>query len=69
MRFDPEKLKEARKAADLSQEHIAVAAGCTARTVQNWEAGTSVPTSSQLGTIAELLGRTTDYFYAVEAAS
>lgn len=63
MRFDRERLKQAREAAVRTQQEIADACGVTARTVQNWENGNGEPDAGDLGKIAAECGKPVKFFY------
>ena len=56
MRFLIEELEAARKAADLSQEQLAISAGLSRMTVQRTEAGQIDPRLSSVAAIAKTLG-------------
>lgn len=55
------KIKEARKAAGLSQKYVAMTLGIAAPSVSNWESGKTQPTPENLKALAELLGVSVDY--------
>ena len=54
--FSPQRLREARTAAMLTPEHIAVAVGRTWFTVRAWEAGKVTPPTPILSALADALG-------------
>lgn len=56
MSFLIEELEAARKAADLSQEQLAISAGLSRMTVQRTEAGQIDPRLSSVAAIAKTLG-------------
>lgn len=66
--FIPARLREARLACGHRTEAVAVAAGVSAVTVRNWEAGRCEPRISQMAAIAALLGRSMDFFFEQGAA-
>ena len=59
--LDPDRLKAAR--GDRPREEIALAAGVTTRTLENWESGRSEPDASQLAVIAHVTGKPFDFFF------
>lgn len=61
--LDTARLREARTAADLTQEGLARALDVTLRTIQRWEDGTSEPRGAQLLHLAARLGLTADDLY------
>lgn len=58
-----ERLKQARKAAGLSQRTLADRAGVTAMAISKYESGQSVPSSRVLVALAKALGVRTEYFF------
>ena len=55
------RIKEARKAAGLSQKFVAMALGVASPSVCNWESGKTQPTSENLVALANLFGVSSDY--------
>lgn len=58
-----EKFKARRKALGLTQEQAAIRAETTARSIQNYESGSTDPSFSVLGKLAVAVETTPDYFY------
>jgi transcriptional regulator with XRE-family HTH domain len=56
------RIREARKAAGLTQEALARAAGVNLRSIQNWEHGEHQPMLDSLVKIAEATGKDLDFF-------
>ena len=56
-----EKLKEARKAAGLSQEELAEKLSVSRSAVAKWETGSGMPDVSNLKAMAQLLSVSVDY--------
>jgi transcriptional regulator with XRE-family HTH domain len=54
-----ERLKAARKLSGLSREKLSRAVECSARTIENWEAGKSAPDVPRLMALAKALGVST----------
>ncbi len=54
------RIREARIAADLSVEEVALAVGRTAYTIHGYEGGRIVPPVHVLAIIAQLVGRSID---------
>lgn len=63
------RLRAAREACGITQETVGFELGVTNATVSKWETGRSEPTLTQLAVLANLLGRSTDYFLRPEVAS
>ena len=55
------KIKEARKAAGLSQKYVALALGLKGPSVSNWESGKTQPTPENLKALANLFNVSVDY--------
>jgi transcriptional regulator with XRE-family HTH domain len=55
------RLRELRRAADLSQARLATAAGVSQRSVQNWEYGKRTFDIESAIRLADALGVTLDY--------
>ncbi len=53
-------LKEMRKKAGLTAREVATAVGVSFQNVYNWEAGSYLPRTAQLSTLAKLYGCTVD---------
>ena len=64
--FHPEKIKEARLAAGLSQEQVArqLDPQMYREAVLRWEKGLSEPPAPRLGQLAQILGVSVDFFYS-----
>jgi transcriptional regulator with XRE-family HTH domain len=54
--FSARRLRDARTAAGLSPEHVAVATGRSSFSVREWERGRVTPPTNLLGQIAATLG-------------
>ncbi len=54
--FSPRRLRDARIAAGLSPEHVAIATGRSSFTTREWERGRITPPTTALGQIAAVLG-------------
>lgn len=63
------KIKEARKAAGLSQKYVAFALGVAGPSVSNWESGKTQPTSENLKALSNLLGVSVDYLLGVDTTA
>lgn len=55
------RIKEAREAAGMSQQFVALSLGVKPPSVCNWENGKSAPTPANLRALAKLLDVSTDY--------
>lgn len=63
MRIDPERVREAREAAGLSQEDLGRRSGLATRTILRLENGqTPTPRLETVEAIAEATGRDVDFF-------
>ncbi len=64
--FHPEKIKEARLAAGLSQEQVArqLRPQMYREAVLRWEKGLSEPPAPRIGQLASILGVSVDFFYS-----
>lgn len=62
-RFDPDALRRAREAADLTQADLAEAIGYSPQAVSGWERGRSVPDANALVGMADHLGVHLDHLY------
>ena len=56
MQPDPNKLRQAREAANLTQAAASAALACSLRTVSRWETGTTQPSERDLRAIAAVYG-------------
>jgi transcriptional regulator with XRE-family HTH domain len=56
-----ERIRQARKEAKLTQEQVASELGLTKQSVSHWETARWLPAQADLGPLARLLGKTTDY--------
>lgn len=63
------KIKEARKAAGLSQKYVALALGVAGPSVSNWESGKTQPTPDNLKALANLFNVSVDYLLGLNDAS
>jgi transcriptional regulator with XRE-family HTH domain len=54
--FDHDRLRAARKDADVSREQVCADLGVAMKTVYRWERGDSEPLLSQAARLADLLG-------------
>jgi transcriptional regulator with XRE-family HTH domain len=68
--FDPNRVRQARLEAGLSQEDLARESGCSTRSIQHWEAGEVVqqPRARYVRRLAQVTGKPTAWFYGTEAA-
>lgn len=57
----PDRLRKARKASGLGQEHLAEELGVSPTTYQNWEYGRTQPKAEQIVQLANLLGVGTEW--------
>jgi DNA-binding XRE family transcriptional regulator len=64
-RINPERVREARYVAGLSQKELAESVGCSTRTIQQWEAeyGTSRPHPRLTRSLANVTGRPVTWFF------
>ena len=60
------KIKEARKAAGLSQKYVALALGVAGPSVSNWESGKTQPTPENLKALANLFNVSVDYLLGLD---
>ena len=65
MKFSPERLREAR--GNRSIEELAFAAGVSAQSIRNWEAGKHEPAASTLAALAKYLGRPMEFFISQDS--
>ena len=56
-----ERIKELRKANNLSQMDLSVATGISQSAIAKWELGKTEPTASAIIALARFFGETTDY--------
>jgi len=63
MKHIGEKIKELRRARDMTQDELASALGVTYQTVSKWETGANSPDLSLIVPIARLFGVTTDELF------
>jgi HTH-type transcriptional regulator, cell division transcriptional repressor len=63
-----ERVRRARRAAELTQDDLADKLKVKARTVQRWENAETTRHLRDLGTIARALGVTTDYLLGVDGS-
>jgi transcriptional regulator with XRE-family HTH domain len=56
--FSPDRFRQARQRARLTQEDLAIGAGLDATTISHWETGQSSPGPRQLARAALVLGKT-----------
>ncbi|MEZ4529076.1 MAG: helix-turn-helix transcriptional regulator [Desulfobacterales bacterium] len=61
--FNPEKLRERRKALDMTLRELAEKAGISFSTVGKVENGQRDPSANTLGSLAEALGVSPNYFF------
>ena len=62
------KIKEARKAAGMSQKFVAMTLGVKGPSVSNWESGKTTPTPDNLAALAELFNVSVDYLLGRDEA-
>lgn len=60
--FDPAKLKEARKAAGLSQGVLAARIGAHFTSISDWERGVNQPSARHLASLSDALRVPMDFF-------
>ena len=60
MKFQ-ERIKELRIQSNLSQMALAEATGISQSAIAKWELGKTEPTASEIVTLAEFFGETSDY--------
>ena len=61
-----DRIKEARLAAGLRREDVAVALGVGFSTAQRWETGRTAPTIARLREVAALTGQPLSFFLDIE---
>ena len=61
-----ERLKELRKAKDMSQAALSKATGISQSAIAKWELGRTEPTASAIVTLAKFFGESTDYLLGME---
>lgn len=61
--MNPTKVLIVRRLLGLTQEELGGLLDCHARTVQNWEAGTTEPRPYQLRKLAELSEKSVAWFF------
>ena len=62
--FSGPRLREARKSAGLSPEHLAISVGRSSYSIREYEMGRVTPSVSTLAAMADALGRPVDDFLA-----
>jgi transcriptional regulator with XRE-family HTH domain len=67
--FSGPRLREARKSAGLSPEHLAISVGRSSYSIREYEMGRVIPSTTILIAIADTLGRPVDDFLIEEAAN
>ena len=65
-KFHRERLKELRKAVELSQENLASMLGVSMSLPSIWESGGSGPSNKSMKKLANLFGVSPDFFYSDE---
>jgi len=65
-KFHQERLKELRKAVELSQENLASMLGVSMSLPSIWESGGSGPSNKNMKKLANLFGVSPDFFYSDE---
>lgn len=55
------RLKQAREAANLTQEALGQMLGTNARQIWRWESGANIPNAAKVHEIAQALGVSSDY--------
>lgn len=61
-----ERLKERRKAVNMSQEHLACVVHCSYRSIQKWEDGHTIPRADMLLALAIALDVPTDWLLGLK---
>lgn len=61
-----ERLKERRKAVNMSQENLASAINCSYRSIQKWEDGQTIPRADMLLALAVALEVPTDWLLGLQ---
>ncbi|MGW3408084.1 helix-turn-helix domain-containing protein [Streptomyces sp. NPDC000888] len=67
--FSGPRLREARKSAGLSPEHLAISVGRSTYTIREYELGRVTPSVATLAALADTVGLTVDYLLTEEAAN
>ncbi|WP_310725052.1 helix-turn-helix transcriptional regulator [Streptomyces sp. N2A] len=67
--FSGPRLREARKSAGLSPEHLAISIGRSSYTIREYELSRTAPSVATLAAIADTLGVTVDDLLDEEAAN
>jgi transcriptional regulator with XRE-family HTH domain len=67
--FSGPRLREARKSAGLSPEHLAISVGRSSYTIREYEMGRVTPSVATLAALADTIGRTVDDLLIEEAAN
>jgi len=67
--FSPDRFRQARQRARLTQEDLAIGAGLDATTISHWETGQSSPGPRQLAQAAQVLGKTVGDFMSTPPRS
>lgn len=62
------RIKEARKAAGLSQKFVAMSLGVAGPSVSNWESGKTKPTPENYVALAQLFSVSVDYLMGMSEA-
>lgn len=65
--FAPDKIKQARLQAGLTQAQLARRAETTEKNIARWENGHNQPRAQHVAAIAAATGHTTDYFFDNES--
>ncbi|MCX5588176.1 MULTISPECIES: helix-turn-helix domain-containing protein [Streptomyces] len=66
--FSGRRLREARKTAGLSPEHLAISVGRSAYSIHEYELGRVTPPITVIAAIADALGRSVDDLLTEEEA-
>lgn len=61
-----ERLKELRKAKDMSQAALSKATGISQSAIAKWELGRTEPTASAIVTLAKFFEESADYLLGIE---
>lgn len=60
------RIRDARLASGLTQQQFAERVGCSMKSVQNWEAGSSTPRHGSVRAVASITKRPLTFFYGDE---
>lgn len=64
--FNSDRLREAARDSQLTQQQVAIELGMSMRAVQKWFLGESTPAGNRLVALARLTGRAPEWFFDID---